>query len=227
MTKKSLIFSTAVLAVLACAGTTFSAFAADVSVTGDITKNVTVGTVDETVYSVDITWGDMAFDWKYDEATEAFRFVGKRGCVQVGVGGNEESSDSPNFDGLFEDNACTEPATGASSGPFYANMLTGGTIDVVDSTTNGQIKARASFVPEDDYSWVVGKLSSVIYADDNYDFSQDLDDGYLETIAGGPVSRILNGVLYLEGDDVHVYSDSVTAGDKIGTITLTIEPDLN
>ena len=224
--KKSIICGIASLAMATAPA--FSAFATiDVDVDGDITKDVTVGEVDETVYSVDITWGNMAFDWKYDGIAKRFGFEGKHNCTQVGVGATAESGE-PNFDGLYKDNMCTEPATEGFAGPFYANLLSGGSIDVLDNTTNGQVKIKASFTPENKYSWVTGKFSSVVYADNNGNFSQDLEDGYLVGVMGtvGHTAGF-NGMLYLEGDDTHVTSDAVTANDKIGTVTLTIEPDLN
>lgn len=194
--------------------------------------DVTVGEVDETEYNVDIDWGDMTFNWKYDYSTNAFKFVNTIACSElalVGSSGGEEiqvPSSYLNYD-LFQDSACTEPATAPYNAPLYANLPNLSTIDVTDSTTNGRVKARASFSPEDDYSWVTGRFSSVAHIDNNYNFSQDLDNGYLEAVAAGQGSRSLNGILYLEGDSSHVTSDAVHAGDKIGTVTITIEPDLN
>ena len=202
---------------------------------GDIdggSHDVTVAEVDETEYNVEISWGDMTFDWKYDYSANTFSFANKTTCSELALVGSPdgEEPDAPSsiFDGnLFQDDACTEPATAPYSAPFYANLPNLSTIDVTDSTVNGRVKARASFSPEDDYSWVTGRFSSVAHIDNNYNFSQDLDDGYLEAVAASQSSTLLNGVLYLEGDNTHITSDVVHAGDKIGTVTITIEPDLN
>lgn len=205
--------------------------------TGSQTQDVTVGEVDETVYSVDINWGDMTFDWKYDYSTNAFSFVEQITCSELAaVGGSPEepepsiTTDFP----VFQDNACTEPFTAPYSGQaLYAELKNYNTIDVTDHSSNGRVKARVSFSPENDYSWVAGRFSSVAYLDNNGNFSQDLNNGYLLGIASGQddvtglPSATYNGILYLEGDSAHITSDSVHAGDKIGTVTLTIEPDLN
>lgn len=200
--------------------------------TGSQTRDVTVGEVDETVYSVDIDWGDMTFDWKYDYSANTFSFANTITCSELALvgssGGEEVQVPSSYFDyDLFQDNACTEPATAPYSAPLYANLPSLSTIDVTDSTVNGRVKARANFSPEDNYSWVTGRFSSIAHIDNNNNFSQDLDDGYLEAVAASQGSRFLNGVLYLEGDSTHITSDAVHAGDKIGTVTITIEPDLN
>lgn len=223
--KKSLICGIASLALAAAPA--LSTFATGL---GSQTQDIMAGEVDETIYSVDISWGDMTFDWKYDYSANTFGFATKFVCSEIGIGaapGEEPVDPMSVFDDLFQDDACTEPAAAPYSGPFYARLLSLGTIDVDDSSVNGRIKARASFSPEDDYSWVTGRFSSVLYVDNDGNFSQDLDDGYLEATAGGPSYRHLNGVFYLEGDNAHVTSDAVHAGDKIGTVTLTIEPDLN
>ncbi|MBQ6461601.1 hypothetical protein IJJ36_04230 [Candidatus Saccharibacteria bacterium] len=222
--KKSLIMGAASLAIAAIPA--INTFAVG---TGTQTQDVTVGEVEETVYSVDIDWGDMVFDWRYDASTNAFNFTNRLICSGVGVGA--ESGSSSSFDGLYQDDACTEPAEEPFAGPFYGKVPSLSTIDVEDSTVNGRIKARASFSTENGYSWVTGRFSSAVYAtinaDGSYSFSQDLDNGYLEALAGSEGTTSFNGILYLEGDGTHITSDSVHAGDKIGTVTLTIEPDLN
>lgn len=231
--KKSLIAGVASLAFAATPVLGVFAEAPQASnANGDMVgaHDVTVDEVDETVYSVDINWGDMAFDWKYNDSTNTFSFAKKYTCTAVGVGssGGEDPDTFPSSDNLFQDDACTEPVTVPSSASsFYAKLSNLSTIDVTDSTVNGRVKAKASFSPEDNYSWVTGKFSSIAHVDNNNTFSQDLDNGYLEAVAAGQGSRLLNGVLYLEGDNTHVTSDAVHAGDKIGTVTITIEPDLN
>ena len=195
--------------------------------------DVTVGEVDETEYNVEISWGDMTFDWKYDYSANTFSFANRITCSELALVGSPDGEEPPvvpssYFDyNLFQDDACTEPATAPYSAPLYANLSNLSTIDVTDSTANGRVKARASFNPEDNYSWVTGRFSSIAHIDNNNNFSQDLDGGYLEAVAASQGSRFLNGVLYLEGDNTHITSDAVHAGDKIGTVTITIEPDLN
>lgn len=234
--KKSLIAGVASLAFAATPVLGVFAEAPQASnANGDMVgaHDVTVGEVDETVYSVDINWGDMTFDWKYDYSENTFNFANTIACTELPLMGSSDGeepqvvpSSYSNYD-LFQDNACTEPATAPYDAPLYAKLSNLSTIDVTDSTVNGRVKAKASFSPEDNYSWVTGKFSSIAHVDNNNTFSQDLDNGYLEAVAAGQGSRLLNGVLYLEGDNTHVTSDAVHAGDKIGTVTITIEPDLN
>ena len=234
--KKSLIAGAASLALAAMpVVSTFAVPPQAASEGGYFTgfKDVTVGEVDETEYNVDIDWGDMTFDWKYDYSANTFSFANKITCSELPLVGSPDGeepivvpSSYLDYD-LFQDDACTEPATEPYSAPLYAKLPSLSTIDVTDSTVNGRVKAKASFSPEDNYSWVTGRFSSIAHIDNNNNFSQDLDDGYLEAVAAGQSSTLLNGVLYLEGDNTHITSDVVHAGDKIGTVTITIEPDLN
>ena len=138
--------------------------------------------------------------------------------------------DEKNNGNIYSDESCTNVFVGEivyDTTYYYRASRSEATMDVTDHSTNGRVKVKASFAPTDNYSWVSGRFSSVAYLTEQGGYSQDLDGGYLETVAGGSAHRALNGILYLEGDDSNLTSEAVQAGDKIGTVTLTIEPDLN
>ena len=72
--KKALILATILGSLLPAIMPAFGAYAVDSQ-----SHDVTVGEVDETIYSVDIYWGgDLAFDWKYDEETNSHDFRAKK-----------------------------------------------------------------------------------------------------------------------------------------------------
>lgn len=200
--------------------------------TGSQTRDVTVGEVDGTIYSVDINWGDMIFDWKYNEETNRFGFQHHSIChaVSTVADGIDWLESEKNNGNIYSDESCMNVFTDEiayNTTYYYRVSRSEAVMDVTDRSTNGKVKVKASFTPTDNYSWVSGRFSSIAYLAEQGGYSQDLDDGYLKAVAGNQVSTVLNGILYLEGDNTHVTSDAVHAGDKIGTITLTIEPDLN
>ena len=79
--KKSLICGIASLALAAAPA--LSTFATGL---GSQTQDIMAGEVDETIYSVDISWGDMTFDWKYDYSANTFGFATKIVCSEIGIG---------------------------------------------------------------------------------------------------------------------------------------------
>lgn len=198
--------------------------------TGSQTRDVTVGEVDETVYSVDINWGDMTFDWKYNEETNKYGFKAHLGCEGY-VAGVEALTSAKNNGILYSDSACSTLQTGEliSGTSYYEKTEVGGKIRVVDSSVNGRVKARASFSTEDDYDWVIGKLASTYTLTVNtgeIEYGEDLVDGLLPARQGLSI-RAYDGYLHLEKDDSQVSAESISTSDKIGTLTITIEPDLN
>ena len=219
----------------------FSAFAVDASITGDSAKDVTVGEVDETIYSVDITWGDMSFDWKYNALTNGYAFLGKETSCQLPA--ERDIYNLAVLGNLYSDYECTTPVEGEVSlgENYYSNVTTAYDIKVWDESVNGRVKAQASFTPSEKYTWVKGVFSDIamsfpmyVYADNNFDGYTETDGtltnkmGISAPVAGQPIHTLSDVMFHLEvNEEAEIDLGSIVAGDKIGTVTINIEPDLN
>ena len=227
--KKSLICGIASLALAAAPA--LSTFALG---TGTQTHDVTVGEVDETVYSVEIDWGNnMVFNWKYSYDTNSFGFKPNLGCEGYVMSGADIHLTQAQEDGrLYSDNTCTTLQTGEleNGTSYYQKTAIGGHIHVEDSSINGRVKVHASFTPDENYDWVVGKFAGTYehnLTTGEIAYSDDFEDGYLVPQLGSIGYAIYHSWLHLETDNNLVSSESITSNDTIGTGTLTIEPDLN
>ena len=69
--KKNLLVGIIGLSALALFTTNVNAETIDLENVSETGKSVIVGEVDVPVYSVDITWGDLTYDWKYDDVTKS------------------------------------------------------------------------------------------------------------------------------------------------------------
>lgn len=212
---------------------------------GDTTKDVKVGEVDETIYKVHINWGDMIFDWKYDENTKSFDFKSSLKCTSIGGGpGSAVSGDTDDFlsqaysaGRLFTDDQCSTAYTGSSSDinsattRYYTPVSAdSGAIIIADTSENGAVTANVSFTAESDYSWTTGEFSNwvgvtpageVKYWDDMSD--KPADPYYAAGIAGPNI--IYNKVFHVKkASGASVDPQSVSTNDKIGTITINVAP---
>lgn len=186
--------------------------------------DVTVGEVDETVYSVDLSWGDMTFDWKYDAEANEFNFQPHKKCM--GIANNDSTVSvlmSLQEQGrLYEDStSCETLATSPLDAEMYATLVPDGGIGMYDYTVNGKLKAKLSFTASENYDWVTGKFGD--WVGPSMDTFIEFTDEYLPTS-----NNTSYGSLVLEKNNNYDASAiSVTTSDKIGTVTITIEPDLN
>ena len=205
-------------------------------------KDATVGEVDETVYSVDLNWGDMVFDWKYNPITNGYAFVSNTICQMPAELDVQYLSIIGN---LYSDYACTEAVK--SDGPIeleghnYSSMIPSfSTIKLQDNSINGKVKARASFAPSDNYSWVNGVFSDLALSNPRYVYTTNTFDSYEASdgtfksgmgsipLPGEPLRQNSYVLFHLEIDEEAEYdANSVSPNDKIGAITINIEPDLN
>ncbi|MBQ3445226.1 hypothetical protein IJG29_00620 [Candidatus Saccharibacteria bacterium] len=206
-----------------------------------VSQDVTVGDVDSTIYEHQIHWGNLVFDWKYDESTNTYGFKSKIGCgiVADGVEASQVYQENGN---LYTDNTCTTLATGelSANGQYYAKTISSGHVTVEDKSTNGRINAKAIFEPASSYSWVTGKIGlqpmGMAYgvptallgynpATDTITYNE-LSDGNLQsTVSGG---RILEGYLYLTvNDTAAARTANIASNDKIGELTIEITPQIN
>jgi len=204
-------------------------------------QTVVVGDVDSTVYSVDITWNDLSYDWKYDRATNSFDFKPSLSCQ--GIEANENTFEELQEvllagDKVYTDDQCTiEDDSTALAGGFepgtvyYIQNGVASTIQIEDYSVNGRIKAKATFEPSGSYAdWVIGKFYQFTTYDNNeLEYHNELTDGYLPvdgTITTGPNGEIIGysliGSLKLDINKEYTGEKNVESGSTIGTITLEI-----
>ena len=198
-------------------------------------KTVVVGDVDVTVYSVDIEWGDLSYDWKYDKETNSFGFKAPLGCNGY-VASSEEAIE--NFESwvsggqkMYSDNTCTTLHTGEFEigNTYYQTSKVGGKIRVVDNSVNGKIKAKVGFTPASSYDWVIGKFYAgytLTPATGLIEYQNELTDNYLPVTPGLSI-RALDGYLKLDVNNEYTGEKVVEQGSTIGTVTLEISEDTN
>ena len=218
--KKSLIAGAASLALAAMP--VVSTFALD---PGSYTQDVTVGEVDEPVYSVDIEWGNLIFDWKYNAETNEYNFESPKQCVAFIYSGAATEQK------MYSDDTCGSLVSNPVGGnTYYAKEHGNDRVVVYDESENGQIKARLSFTPEAKYAWVTGKIGEYIYYPNGDDYTfEEYENGVLPVRGSRALAPAHRGELKLEknaNSTTNVYS-SISKDDKIGTVTITIEPDIN
>lgn len=212
--------------------------------------DVVVGEVDETTYSVDINWGDMTFDWKYAKDINKFGFEPSRTCMGEPYQHGDYISSREFASGiLYSDSSCTtvleeEPAEGTQ---VYSKSGFEDYMSVQDNSTNGKIKVSASFTSENNYDWVTGEFVTggywtdgeslshmgisrenylVIGDDIYYYYGENYSNGQITEHPNVPGLHYANLVLKTD-QSADLSAANVTANDKIGTVTITIEPDLN
>ncbi|MBR6964761.1 hypothetical protein IKH83_00380 [Candidatus Saccharibacteria bacterium] len=215
--------------------------------------DVTIGSVDEATYDIDIIWDDdMVFDWKYDRASNSFDFKARRSCHQYGPmsqGSIEVLENyitaSKNYGLLYSDENCSVAYTGSEldleNNSYYIKDTVGGHVLVADLSDNGSVSASVSFEAEDNYNWVTGNFANfanveasykndVFYYNDPSELTNSGKTVGLVTNAAlcvnicGPY--VLDKYLYLEkAAGATVDSQSVTTSDKIGTVTINITPN--
>lgn len=188
-------------------------------------KTVTVGNVDETIYSVDISWGSMEFDYLYSPALLDHYFMYKTEC-KAHEGYDGVADIAREMHSLFYDSSCQTSAEDAASGlhnddTFYI-LEKSGSIIVEDKSVNGAIEAAVEFTPSANYSWVDGNFYSnygiSLYGGAGY--REPLHrDGYLETIDRFHFGELELTKNYGAGND-----KVINANDVIGTVTVTISP---
>lgn len=212
--------------------------------------DVIVGEVDETEYSVDIIWGDMTFDWKYAKDINKFGFEPSRTCMGEHYQQGDYISSREFASGiLYSDSSCTtvleeEPAEGTQ---VYSKSGFEDYMSVQDNSINGKIKVSASFTSENSYNWVTGEFVTggywtdgeslshmdisrenylVIGDDVYYYYGENYSNGQITEHPNVPGLHYANLVLKTD-QSTDLSAANVTANDKIGTVTITIEPDLN
>lgn len=240
----------------------FGAFAETVG-TGTQTHDVTVGEVEGPSYSVDISWGDLTFDWKYDEYIKKYTFKPQMSCTE-NIKLSEFSPDEEYYenqseffayasyvDHLYSDSECTTPVyiydTGLDENTvYYTKTEPENRIQVLDYSTNARVNATISFAADSEYDWLDGMFSDLVRVNEfeevgYYSYNNESDEyvvlnpedihenSHFQYQARGGAGNIrIHGYFFLKKkQDATFDASSITAGDKIGTITINIEPDLD
>ncbi len=133
--------------------------------------NVIVGDVATPIYSVDIEWDDLKFDYIYDYIENRYLFVPEKTCQQYSVDqekyGQMVFDDSKDEYGnsfyLYTNDSCTERALGGGGNYepgkiYYAIYPKRNGISIVDKSVGGAIAPSVTFKPEAKYSKINGKF---------------------------------------------------------------------
>ena len=215
---------------------------------GSENQAVTVGNVENTVYSVDIIWGDMTHDWVYHDGMGAFTFKPRTSCTKYyihPVAGNVNNRIiglANNQGRLYSDSECTEPIENVfASTPSGDNLYppdsavyikdVSGSIMVYDDSQNGKVKAQVSYTAASGYSWAQGsfvdhctrlELGYCLKPDIDTMEGNTLENDYLSSM-GLNSRNLLYGHLVLSGIGV-LGEYEVTSGDTVGNVTVTVSP---
>jgi len=200
-------------------------------------QTVVVGEVDTTVYSVEIQWTDLSYDWKYDKDTNDFKFMPSLACQAVT--GNALQDYITSGETIYSDNTCATLHTGEyqNENTYYVQNGFFPTVQVEDYSVNGKIKAKASFAPSGSFAnWVTGKFYEyTTYDNKKIEYHNELTDGYLKSNpitsgeggTGNILGYLLTGTLKLEVNNEYTGEKVVETGNTIGTVTLEISEDTN
>lgn len=206
-------------------------------------KDVIVGSVETTVYLVDVEWDNLSFDWKYDRDTNKFEFVPPLACQAIDTTNASMIEELQGYVadgiGVFDNDTCTTTHTGefTSGTTYYAQSGVYPTVHIEDRSINGKIKAKASFTPSGSYAdWVVGKFYDYTsYTNKKVVYHDELTDGYFTSspiTVGGQLSEggtivgyFLAAALKLDINSEYTGEKVVESGSTIGTITLEISQD--
>lgn len=206
--------------------------------------DVTVGEVDEPVYSVDIYWDDLIFDWKYDEEANSYGFRARKSCFVMqgdnafhgdwhGIGIQDYLSIAKGAGLVYSDSECTnvyygdiDPGT-----MYYSRIGVKNQVIVTDLSTNGSLSATMSFTPEENYNWVVGKTASIasVTTDGRVHYYNDPNDVpnnelWQTNTFSNPI-YLIQDYFYLEkAPNTDLSTKTVSANDKIGTLTINLTP---
>lgn len=199
---------------------------------GTYSNDATVGEVDEAIYSVDVSWNDLTWDWKVDPYWQEYELRASLNCG-IAAANQNRLEELTGAGLLYLDDECTEQVSGkVSQGVlYYTSVDVGGHVTVTDTSTNGFIGARATFTPTNDYAWVAGDIalnghydvaSGRIVYDDN-----SLGDELLMTGGMGDAlghTNIYEGYLRLGLNSEIERTNVISTGDTIGTVTVVIYP---
>lgn len=138
---------------------------------------------------------------------------------------------------VYTDSNCSTVYTGEIDPyeMYYLRYVPSNFVRVIDTSVNGAINVGLSFTPEEKYTWVdintnkipgVTADGKIIYQNNLEDFPDYVlwpDDTVLS--GGNPGGAALAEWVSLKKDpNETVDAQSITAGDKIGTITINLIP---
>ena len=140
-------------------------------------ESVTVGNVQTPVYSVDISWGDFAYDWVYESSTGEYRWEPSdvESCVRALPSVYDENAYTAaiNEGNIYSDSSCSASTNSVAyadieSTTVFTKVTAPGAsnINITDASTAGQIVPSVSWTPSTGYDWVTGKFD---YADCSFE----------------------------------------------------------
>ena len=133
-----------------------------------IDASVTVGEVDVPVYSVQISWQNFRFEWKYDKKLNSYGWKAAEICQPLNITTSESFDEFSADRIIYTDNACMTETTSydESITEYYYRLddfsLTddnGAYILITDQTENGSITPSLTWNATEDYGYVEGKFS--------------------------------------------------------------------
>ena len=133
-------------------------------------ESVTVGNVQTPVYSVDISWGDFAYDWVYESSTGEYRWEPSdvESCVRALPSVYDENAYTAaiNEGNIYSDSSCSASTNSVAyadieSTTVFTKVTAPGAsnINISDASTAGQIVPSVSWTPSTGYDWVTGKFN--------------------------------------------------------------------
>jgi hypothetical protein len=247
---------------------------------GETEAEVTVGSVAVPVYSVEITWDNFVFDWKYDNNNNNF-YWGNHGYCTAATSLNEVPGEHEGqrygfvYENTFYSNdTCTteisdkdallDSLEAGNATAYYVSVDTEATINVYDTSTNGYVTVGFDWEAESKYNFTTANFkyykdveSCVAIPTANVDeygaFTNSNCSGERTLVANAPegtqfyeydiqwTATAFQSELPLEagtpaGYGIEGYTVGMTldvdrtktittptAGDKIGTLTISIE----
>jgi len=128
---------------------------------------VTVGNVAVPVYSVELTWMNLSFDWVYDSENNTYGWVSTPSCEgypPYGEGINIETDIREALASgkkLYTNNTCTNQIYeyDETVEEYYYSYTVPTMIEIVDRSENGAIQPSITWNSTDEYSYVNGKFS--------------------------------------------------------------------
>ena len=175
--------------------------------------DVTVGSVDVPVYSVDIEWDPLKFNWKYDSETGIYNWVPEvyKECnlVPDWVKNDEVNWDENKYN-VYTDSTCdtrisqdltySEVSDELENYYFNAVGYPENNIYINDNSTMGQIVPSVVWNAEDEYDFVNGKFI----------YEGTITRAYLVTLGADFNVALEGGFLYYDEELTQPVTDQTT-----------------
>lgn len=121
-------------------------------------QSVTVGNVETPVFNVNVYWGDMSFDWTYNNTTKEYGWTPTKVCTSTGV--PTEENFTAGGKEYYSDESCSTKITeyNASSSYYELEKRSYVRIGIEDMSERVEIVPSIKWVASEDYSYVDAKI---------------------------------------------------------------------